>query len=327
MNLANKKILVIAAKFFGYEQDIKNELLRRGAKVDFVLDRPFNSAFMKAATKMAPGLMQWLVYLYYQLYFPHIFQRTYDYVFVVEGITLSRSALLRLKKISPSCEFILYVWDSVKNRSHIFQNSDCYQKVLTFDPEDAKKFGFFFRPLFFTKEFERHGEQQVEHDLCFIGTVHSDRYEIISKLSRSLFAECRPFLFLYFHEKWFYRLNKLLKKSYRNSHEDEFAFKTISKQKVVEHLSVSSVILDIEHPFQSGLTMRTFEVLGQRKKLATTNASIKSYDFYNPNNIFVIDRQNPYIPQEFFLAAYEDIPELIYRKYTLESWINDCFSL
>lgn len=327
MNLKNKKILLIAAKFFSYEEDIRQELVRRGAKVDFILDRPFNSAFMKAVTKIAPDFMQSLVYLYYQIYFPHIFKNEYDFIFVVEGITLSRKMLFRLKKLNPAAKFILYVWDSLKNRSHIFDNSDCYDKVLTFDPDDAERLGFVFRPLFFTKEFERTEDFEGEFDLCFIGTVHSDRYEIVSKLSSTLFPECKKFLFLYFHEKWFYFLNKLLKKSYKNSDKSEFTFKTISKKKVVGFLSRSSVILDIEHPFQTGLTMRTFEVIGQKRKLATTNASIKRYDFYNPNNILILDRQNPFIPQEFFSGEYENLEASLYQKYTLEEWINDCFNL
>lgn len=327
MNLENKKILLIAAKFFGYENDIRDELVSRGAKVDFILDRPFNSALMKALTKIAPDFMQTLVYLYYQFYFPHIFKNTYDYVFVVEGITLSRKALSRLKIISPACNFILYVWDSVKNRSHIFENRDCYHKVLTFDPDDAKRLGLVFRPLFFTKEFEGKGEHEVLYDLCFIGTVHSDRYEIVSKISNNLFPSCKKFLFLYFHEQWFYFLNKIFKKSYKSSSKSEFAFKTISKKRVVEYVSASSVILDIEHPFQTGLTMRTFEVIGQKRKLATTNASIKNYDFYNPNNILVIDRKNPIIPREFFLTEYVDLMPALYQKYTLEAWVNECFNL
>lgn len=323
--LQNKKILLITVKFFNYEQDIRNELIRQGASVDFVLDRPFNSGLMKALTKISPAFMQTLVYVYYQIYFPYIFKTKYDYVFVVEGITLSRLALQRLKKSSPECIFILYVWDSVKNRHHIYQNSDCYHKILTFDPEDAKRLGYDFRPLFFTREFESTECKNINYDLCFIGTVHSDRYEIVKKLSENLFQGCRKFLYLYFHEKWYFHLNRLFKKSYRESTKSEFSFNTISKQKVIEYLGVSSVILDIEHPHQTGLTMRTFEVMAQKRKLATTNVSVRNYDFYNPNNILIIDRKNPVITKEFFLADYQELPSNIYHKYTLEAWVSDCF--
>ena len=41
-------------------------------------------------------------------------------------------------------------------------------------------------------------------------------------------------------------------------------------------------VLDIEHPKQVGLTMRTFEVLASGRKLITTNRSIINHEFYDP---------------------------------------------
>ena len=186
MSLENKRILLIAAKFFGYEKDIQNEILSRGARVDAVLDRPFNSAFMKAFTKAFPSATQLLVYVYYQLFFPNMFKQNYDHVFVVEGITLSRKVLGRLKKNNPTCKFTLYVWDSIKNRPHIYDNKDCYHEVFTFDPRDSKRFGFKFRPLFFTKEFERKNTVPITYDLNFVATVHSDRFDVLSKILKEV---------------------------------------------------------------------------------------------------------------------------------------------
>jgi hypothetical protein len=45
--LENKKVLYVAPVFFGYENEIKGELERQGAQVTFLLDRPFNSPFLK----------------------------------------------------------------------------------------------------------------------------------------------------------------------------------------------------------------------------------------------------------------------------------------
>ncbi|MGZ3769086.1 MAG: hypothetical protein ACXVCP_07080 [Bdellovibrio sp.] len=327
MSLKNKRILLIAAKFFGYENDIKAELISRGAQVDSLLDRPFNSALMKAFTKVMPKLTQKLVYFYYQIKFGHIFKNTYDYVFVVEGITLSREALERLKKQNQKCRFILYVWDSVANRPHIFDNKDFYNKVLTFDPEDAKTLGLTFRPLFFTPDFERKESLTIQYDISFIGTVHSDRFEIVSRLLKTLPESCRKYFFLYFHAHWFFLFNKIFNKAYKDASSSDFQFKTIPKKSVSSTIATSLVTLDIEHPRQVGLTMRTFEVLGEKRKLATTNASVKDYDFFNPNNIHVIDRLNPVIPDSFFKSEYQDLPVHVYEKYTLKGWINDIFDI
>ena len=92
-----------------------------------------------------------------------------------------------------------------------------------------------------------------------------------------------------------------------------------------EYLQASQVLLDISRKGQKGLSFRVFESAGLEKKLITTNADIKNYDFYNPNNILVIDEKKPNITLDFFSSEYEKIPESIFKKYTLEQWINEVF--
>jgi hypothetical protein len=89
---------------------------------------------------------------------------------------------------------------------------------------------------------------------------------------------------------------------------------------VNDYINRSKVLLDINRLGQIGLTFRVFESLGLEKKLITTNADIKNYDFYNPNNILIIDEKNPVIPAAFFENEYEKIPESILQKYTLKGW-------
>ncbi|MGZ6539902.1 MAG: hypothetical protein ACXVEB_16115 [Bacteroidia bacterium] len=325
--MENKKILLIAAKFFGYENDIKAELLKRGFSVDMVHDRPFNSASMKALTKLFPRLMQFIVQMYYESKFPHIFEKNYDIIFVIEGITLAKSALKRLREKNPQAQFILYVWDSVANRHHILDYKNEYDQVFTFDPDDAKKYQVQFRPLFYTEDFERKEPAATKYDVEFVGTVHSDRYPIISKILNHLQNNCRKFIFLYFHTEWFFLYNRFTKSVYKNAHKSEFQFKPISKKEVAAIIASSFVTIDIEHPSQVGLTIRTFEVLGVRRKLATTNSSIKDYDFYDPQNILVLDRNNPVIPEDFFKTEYKELPANLYYKYSLKGWVDEVLSL
>ena len=54
--------------------------------------------------------------------------------------------------------------------------------------------------------------------------------------------------------------------------------------------------------------MRTIEIaLGMRKKSITTNLDIKEYDFYDKNNILIIDRKNPIINKEFLETNYHEL--------------------
>lgn len=68
--------------------------------------------------------------------------------------------------------------------------------------------------------------------------------------------------------------------------------------------------------------MRTIEMIGLKKKLITTNKDIVNYDFYNENNILVVDRNNFKLDTDFINKPYQELDERIYKKYSLESWIK-----
>lgn len=82
-------------------------------------------------------------------------------------------------------------------------------------------------------------------------------------------------------------------------------------------------MIDIQHPKQVGLTMRTIEMLGLRKKLITTNQDIKNYDFYNEDNICIIDRKDILIKKNFFETNYNSNSDAYRKNYSLESFVDE----
>ena len=156
--------------------------------------------------------------------------------------------------------------------------------------------------------------------------MHSDRYRILSKIKNLSNKSFKTFFFFYLHSKWYFYLIKTFTSSFNNSSINEFSFVSTSKQKISTVIKESKATIDIEHPNQHGLTMRTFEVLGAKRKLITTNIEIKDYDFYNTANFLIIYRINPLIPDSFLQAPFQDLPDPIYNKYKLSSWIEEIFS-
>lgn len=92
-------------------------------------------------------------------------------------------------------------------------------------------------------------------------------------------------------------------------------------KKLYRIYAASRCVVDIEHASQHGLTMRSIEILGLRRKLITTNQDIVNYDFYNENNICIIDRKHPAVDKGFFEKPYQMLDEGIYEKYSLGNWI------
>lgn len=106
----------------------------------------------------------------------------------------------------------------------------------------------------------------------------------------------------------------------------DFEYTPLSANKVKDIIKVSRAFLDIQHPAQTGLTIRTFEILGAQRKLITTNPEIVKYDFYRSSNILVVDRMNPIVDLDFFYKDYMPLPDEVIEKYSLDCWLEQIFS-
>ncbi|CAN4272326.1 hypothetical protein MCEMSEM29_01155 [Methylophilaceae bacterium] len=323
-NLVNKKILFIAPEFFGYEKEIVAELERRGAEVDFIPDRPFKSPFMKAVTRLRRELVLKLAESFFLKAIKRFNRNNYDLILVVLGECVSPKLLTNLRVQFPKATFTLYMWDSFKNRKFLPKNVPYFDKCFTFDFDDAKNYGMQFRPLFYSNGFKKTEEKNLKFDISFIGTAHSDRYKVVSKVVANLPKDTKSYLYLFLQAPWVFWLHKLCNSKFKGAAIREFNFLPLSKAEVKKIFSDSLIILDIEHPKQTGLTMRTLETLGAQKKLITTNSNVVDYDFFNPNNIFVMDRENVgHIPNSFLLRPYEPLSDQLYEKYSIKGWLDD----
>jgi hypothetical protein len=324
--LRGKQVLFIAPQFFGYEKEIAGEMRRQGASVDFLPDRPFASPLMKAVTRLRS---EWVLPFADRFFINSVeaFGRTrYDLIFVVVGEAVSARVLMELRKSFPEAYFVLYMWDAIRTKQAAQVNLSFFDSTHTFDPVDARTFDMKFRPLFFSPGFARLNvaEAEPQYQLSFVGTVHSDRYKIVSNVAAALPVHTNFYRYLYLQAPWVFWAHKLGNPAYRNASVSSFCFDPLAKSEVQDIFFKSRAVLDIEHPGQTGLTMRTFETIGTGKKLITTNALVKNSDFFNPENILVIDRNRVEdIPESFLGTAYVPLEDSLYQKYSLEGWLAD----
>ena len=123
-----------------------------------------------------------------------------------------------------------------------------------------------------------------------------------------------------------YWVRKVFLRQYKYGNIKDFSFAPLSQNKITHIIENSRVILDINHPLQSGLTSRTLESLGADRKLITTNAHVKKYNFYNSENIQVLGRTLPYLDKKLFNTDYKKPEEYVYNYYSLNSWLINIFS-
>ncbi|WP_029526178.1 CgeB family protein [Polaromonas glacialis] len=326
-DLAGKQVLFIAPQFFGYEKEIQNEMRRQGAAVDFLPDRPFSSPLLKAVTRLRRELVLPLADRFFMNAIEAFGRSRYDLIFVVVGEGLSTRTLKELRASFPGAPLVLYMWDALRNRRSLALNLPLFDACHTFDASDAKVFDMRFRPLFFSPGFECGATDDFQYHLSFIGTAHSDRYAIVSNVAAALPEKSNCYWYLYLQAPWVFWAHKLMNSAYRGASIKSFHFDPLSKEQVQHVFFNSRAILDIEHPNQIGLTMRTFETMGASKKLITTNQLVRDMDFFNPNNILVIDRhQLQKIPDSFLQTPYAPLADAVHQKYSIKGWLDDILS-
>ncbi|HBO74403.1 MAG TPA: lipopolysaccharide biosynthesis protein [Marinilabiliales bacterium] len=328
LDLRNKNILLIAPSFFSYDIEIKHKLESYGAIVNLYDDRPSNHSIIKGIIRVNRNLIKPLIEKYYNKIIKNSGSVNYDIIFFTKGESITIKALQMLTNKYRDAKFVLYLWDSIENNKNpkIFNYFD---RILSFDRQDCtNNTGFIFRPLFYIDYFKKIGEEkkQIFHfDFSFIGTVHSDRYFILKDIIKNCNNSETSFkVIMYLPSKLLFWFRKITEKRFSKVPYSDIEFNSIPFKEVTECFRFSKAIIDIQHPKQTGLTMRTIETLGAKKKLITTNKTVTEYDFYNSDNIHIMERDSPNIPLDFLISEYKELPDYIYKKYSIDGWINDC---
>lgn len=323
--LENKYILLFSQYFFGYENKIKRKMEEMGAKVDLFDEMSVKSMFDRALLKVSSELFVKKTEIYYTDILKKIKDKKYDYILFIDCETPTEGILKIFKDNFRQAKFCLHMWDSISNLKGVSLKFKYFDYITTFDRNDAEEYGITLRPLFFCDEYRANNiNDNCEYDLSFIGTIHSDRYGVLKKIiDNTDKMSLKMFFYPFLQSKFIYYFYKVTKKDFKNAGIKDFKFDKLSSDDIANVIKKTRTIIDIQHPKQSGLTMRTLEIVGMKKKIITTNSDIVNYDFYNENNIAIIDRKSPLIDKNFINSPYVELDLAIYEYYSIKKWCLD----
>lgn len=328
-NLEGKKILLVALP--GYPDGIVKKMKELGADVDYIHDKPNEGFVTKTLGRLQIGFYQKIIESYYENVLFSLKERDYDYVLAIRGEYTPINSLKLMREYFPKAKLILYMWDGLhkQNTIGIEKKWPYYDQVYTFDRIDyeANKDKLHFLPLYYyedylPKDIKCVNDETLEYDISFIGTAHDDRINVVKNImqqGRDNGLSC--FSYFYMPHKFVYLKNKLMNKDFKNVTESDIKYQMLPFEDLYDIYANSKCVVDVENRGQHGLTMRSIEIIGLKRKFITTNQDIKNYDFYNENNILVIDRSAPILDMDFFKRPYEELDEEIYKKYSIKNWI------
>jgi len=217
-----------------------------------------------------------------------------------------------IKKIYPDKRVILWYWNPVRNSIDPTLLSSEICEKWSYSLEDCKKFNLKYNTTFYfnglTNNLKGENINGLNYDIVFVGR---DKGRLSTLLEYKEKFESLG-LKTNFHitpTKWY---KKRKNKIYKND---------ISYNEIIDLIKKSNAILDIVQYQSDGLTLRIMESLFFKKKLITNNKIIKSYDFYDKNNIFILGEDPFEKLKEFIEIPYTEIDNEIIKKYEFNEWI------
>ena len=94
-------------------------------------------------------------------------------------------------------------------------------------------------------------------------------------------------------------------------------------EEVLDYIGKSRAILHLLDGAQNGITIRIQESLIHKVKLITDDINIVKYDFYNPNNIFILGRDDMNGLKDFLDAPYEDVKSDFFEHAYYDQMIDE----
>lgn len=221
----------------------------------------------------------------------------------------------------------MYQWDSEKNLPYSTGIHKYMDQLYSFDRNDCHNSSkYTFLPLFYTRMYEEIGQEEApeyRYDCSYIGTAHPQKFKDINAVSAAIKDVMpRQHIYHYMPSKLKFIYHKLLAPEFKGVKMSEFQTEKVSSGHVREIFKESRCVLDAPQAGQTGLTIRTIECLGAKRKLITTNKDIINYDFYNERNILVFDGGRIDGNSQFFTSEYEEVDEATYKKYSLREWLK-----
>lgn len=318
--IAGKKILFIGPVFYHYHTTIINELEQMGAQVSFFPEYA-DSIKIRLYRKFSPNRYIRAQHSYYQEILQKVNLNSFDYLFVIKGELLTEEFVAKVKQKCPRIITILYAWDSAKrfDYTHLIP---VFDRVYTFDRQDAETLSLAYKPLFFTKEVGAIGNAigLKTIDFLIIGVYLPERYSGLKCLMQIAKENNYTMFYRLLITKTQLLINLFSKERLSK---DVWSFKPINYDQILALYKDSRIIVDFSNVHQTGLSMRVIEALGSGNKLITTNRSIAKENFYDARCIHIIDIADIQIPKTFVSEpSYE---RLKIDHLRVDKWLTSFF--
>ena len=170
-------------------------------------------------------------------------------------------------------------------------------RLTSFDPCEAERYGMACTGQYF--RYPEHQPDNIDSD-CFFCGLPKDRAGTLQRLRTRLEAEGLTCDFVI----------------------PRTPAEKLTYPQYLDRLARTRCVIDISQKGQTGLTRRPLEALFYGKKLLTDNPEIARYDFYRPQNVFILGKDPEEQLRAFIESPLAEVPETVRAAYDVNEWIR-----
>jgi len=236
---------------------------------------------------------------------------------IINDAMFNNNILKYISKKNAVASKYVYYTNAVRNSRIKPNNIPKDWRVYTFDISDSKEFDIEYSPEYYT-EHQENIKYDLKYDVCYVGADKTDvRLKNLLDIKEVLRKN---------KVQNFFHIFRVLKKY--NKYELQETTNMFLKYEDIQRIILESkCILELQMEGQSGCTLRTLESMFLNRKLITNNKDIVNYDFYNPNNIFVIENADDFKDRfndilKFMRSPYQKLPDMVKNNYKFCKWLE-----
>ncbi|MDH5825348.1 hypothetical protein [Sphingobacterium faecium] len=212
---------------------------------------------------------------------------------------------------------IAYQWDGVERYPAIKPLIGLFDRFYVFDRRDAssESSNYLSATNFYFGHLNHKEIIPLKKTFFFIGSFMKCRWEEIQRTAKCIIQNDGIPNFLLFTK------DENITNHY-TCDGIKFIDTPINYEETIKLTLENQVVVDFLTNVHTGLSFRVFEAIGYQRKLVTNNVDVKKYDFYHPNNIYILDNETRSLA-DFINEPYIVIEDEVLQKYNFDYWIKN----
>lgn len=220
-----------------------------------------------------------------------------------------------IKKVNPECEVYLFYWNIITPQRINYKLFTEKDHIYSTDIGDCKTYGFRYQSMFYTRKYLQKGNHGEKGTLFFLGADKGRGWELCMLKKKLEHAGIRCDIQL---------LPGKRGKKYREEIAEICTERPLNYTEYRKEIENHEILLDFNQKGQTAPSMRVMEAVFLGKKLITNNRNLKTMDFYQENNIFILpdqwDEKTEMELQQFLAKPFVPYEAEIIDQYDWENW-------